>query len=479
MPRMRSPVQIGRSYFDPALICLAPLMLACLGIGLLLVVGAGQPEGFIGLVVGGGFLLLFVRQWLAIRRSRFRVTDVGTGFYIESAAGDRKVNDADVVGFASWERTSYREGRATGAKRSATLLTKAGETFDLSYRFKDEDPLEDKLARLAESVKAVTEQALAEGKSIQGDGWRYGPVGLGFEDGEGWKTIQVEDITAVEVTGRHLCVWTGADEDPVLRVPDSGVNVLFLADILRDLPRQDTTLPGLGRCLFHCELGWPLWQVIGGAILGLLLAAGGVLVIMNASEAGLYIVGGLMILGGLGLGGTAVSSGRHYLYCYENGVRVVGGSSRDDVVEFAELSWFSYSAVRRYVEGSYVGTKYELTLQPVEGNRINVGLSSTTRDVGFDEIRDRAADRLADRWCAGFEKGREQKWVGNTVLKAKGLSIPKGEFLRYAELAKLTIEEGNFKILDGEGDIILAGETSSPNFFAGVAAMNRMGARLV
>ena len=182
----------------------------------------------------------------------------------------------------------------------------------------------------------------------------------------------------------------------------------------------------------------------------------------------LVVAVGVLILGSV--------FGRDRFRCYERGLS--RRTAREFQLLYDEISEITYSATRVFVNGSYSGTKMKMTVRAPAG-KIFCAAKVQVTDDRMVELRDRVAEKIADRMLLELRAGKPVPWMSGIVLLPEGLQFRRGsmpasstEVLRYSEIGDTRVNQGTFYLFSKmEPRAVVSRPTSSTNFFPGYRAM--------
>jgi hypothetical protein len=192
-----------------------------------------------------------------------------------------------------------------------------------------------------------------------------------------------------------------------------------------------------------------------------------------------------MLLVGLGALAGAVACGVGALHthrmafrCHEYGVHQSGLTGTRQL-RYLEVASFSYAATRHFVNGSYTGTSFALSFDPVAeraGQRIAYRTQLPNSDDELDNLRDHISKVIAGRMARELNAGQPVAWTPNLRFVPEGLEFrPSGFFgrkepfvLPYHEIANFELQQGVFHVWKRGGTKSVVQEpVSQPNFFPG------------
>jgi hypothetical protein len=430
-----------------------------------------------GLVVIGSELTAFYG-----RRQRRWLEDLQTGFLITDLAGTRQYHDEDVVAVGLDDREVHRSGVLHSVQRLLRLWTVQDSTpTDLWLRVPigQVDPLATFRERILTGLLTRCEARLAKGESVEGSGWRLGTTGLNLEVGLAPERLRFEEISAVDLFDRKVCVWKVGQDRPAFTTPVDSKNALLLAMLVE--PRLKQARPevmgsqatGLGRVLF--ERG-ATWGALRGTVTAALGACAVGVILLAAAET--FVAGLWFLAGGAALWIIYFALRASRFQVHERGLyrRWLLGERQ---VRFADLESFTYQAIRQFVNGMYTGTTFTLAFQPraeAGGGKISYSANLQQADAELDLLRDRLAQIIGQRMALELKEGRSVTWTPALTIHPDALEYrPRGWFgrkppmqLPFAELQGFDLQAGVFHVWrQGKQHSVIQETIDQPNFFAG------------
>ncbi len=472
--------------------------LAALAFFLGIVLGAAvAPWGWA--IAAGGlviWLVLEVQAWQA-RRVRTWLTLHPDGIEVESTAGHRAIHDSQVSAVALETKKNLNNGEVASITRKFTLW--AGDSPDAVFmenkiKVNAEDPLTDLINRLLDRLRGRFEQDLAKGGTVSGDGWHLSRTALTLGRPPQDQQIPLGEVTAVEPSEGHMCVWQRGSDTAVARLPLSARNVYLLPGLVQPyLPEQSADVggadsaSGLGRVLF--EKRPHRTTVVGVAAAGAIMFAIGLMILavkvlpnaaagqLQTNEA-VFIASIIMTALGPILCLVGVSLAYSSFRCHERGVwqsSLLGQKT----LRYADVGSFQYSATRHYHNGVYTGTHLALHFKPIAADRgPAIKYSTTTRgdDDDLDGLRDFISRAIAARMAEQFNANQPVPWTANIEFLPEGIRYrPDGflgrkeaQLLPYSDYGGYDLQQGVFYLFaKGKPKYIASEQASADNFFPG------------
>ena len=455
------------------------------GIGLLLF--GGPPELGVVLVVLGIVLSIGVEIDAATKRWQRRwAMDLGDGVEITDRQRVRRFRDEQVASVALEIRKNFSGGVLKSRTRVFRFWVENDPTpITLTNVIPqtETDPLLALIDRMIESVSRRENDALDRGGLVVGEGWRLDRASITVGRAPREEQIPFSEVTAIEVFEGKMCLWRTGRDEAVARFPLGSRNAYLLPQLaLPRLPVQaeslgDGSTAGLGRILFERKTSKSaivlLYLGMGTAlILGLVL----LLQMKRDPTAGLFGAGLLVVALGCLLGALAL---RYSVFrCHERGVYQANvlGEKR---LRYDQVATFTYSAVKHYHNGAYVGTHLSLKFEPVPGGdakKIAYGAQVHSDDDDLDELRDFISRTLASRMFNVLKDGNPVAWTPNLTFSPEGIQyLPAGFFGRkppvfmpFDQYGGHSLDQGVFYLFQhGQPKAVTSEQVSAANFFPG------------
>jgi hypothetical protein len=470
-------------------------VLAALGA---LLATSGLGWGWWWLAAGGAILSISLEIYAAIQRSqRTWVTELDGGFEVSDRKGKRTYRDDQVSAIALESERKLSNGEVSGHKRTFSIWIE-GEmdpvVMENTIKLNHDDPLYDLINRLIASFAARMESIIEKGGAVAGEGWRLDRNSFFYGPPARQEQVPLAAITAVEPFERSMNLWQQGRDDAFCRVPLKSRNAHLLPMLIG--PRMkaseerpaETSTTGLGRILFEKKpsAAWPPLAAVAGVvaiIVGIALVAGHI--VNQPDEPVMLLVGLGLVPVGIGCLVGAVALKYMSFRCHERGVfkaSVFG----DKMLAYKDVATFTYSAVRHYHNGAYVGTHLSMKFDPVPGSgasSISYSTSVQAVDDDLDELRDTISGILAENMIQQLATNQVVPWTSNLTFHREGLQyrpagwISRGEpqMLRYEDYLNYSVDQGVFYLFKkGEQKAVTNEQTSAPNFFPGFFVLLRM-----
>ena len=466
---------------------LVGIMLGLLGLGWGWLIAAG------GLILSVGLEL-----YAAVERSqRTWVTNRDDGFEVADRKGTRSYRDEQVSAVALESERKVSNGEISGYKRTFSVWIEAEpepivmeNTVKLNYN----DPLADLINRLISSFAARMDSVVESGGAVAGEGWRLDRNSFIYGPPAQQEQVSLAAITAVEPFERSMCLWQQGRDDAFCRVPLKSRNAHLLPMLIGPRMKSpeerpaETSTTGLGRILFEKKpsAAWiPVCAIAGVVtiIVGIGLVAGHI--IQQPDEPVLLLVGLGLVPVGIGCIVGAVALKYMNFRCHERGV-YKASMLGDKMLPYKEVATFTYSAVRHYHNGAYVGTHLTMKFDPVPGSgspSISYNTTVQATDDDLDELRDTISGMLAENMIQQLATNQVVPWTSNLTFHREGIQyrpagwISRGEpqFMKYDDYGGYNLDQGVFYLyFKGQQKPITNEQTSAPNFFPGFFMLLRM-----
>ena len=425
-------------------------------------------------------------------RRRVYAEDTGAGFRWIEHAGEHTVDDAQVLTFALVHKENYSSGLLTTVtRRFLVWVLEDDETrrLEMVHKLKpgEADPLTGLIGRVRDRLVAQARRDRAEGRPVLGEGWSLGTGELTVRaKGQPEVACPVAEVAAAEIVDGHLCVWRRGVDTAVARVPIDSANAYLLERLLGEEIAKRPAEEGppaegqLGRILFErkkINLSAVTLRLIA---LGIFLCG---LVLFFADQGHaveLFVALGLILTSlGVGLGVCAPFLCRQVFRCHAYGV-FHKTLFRETTLRYTEVKTFTYSAVRHFHNGAYVGTHFKLEFEPFEGSgkqRVRYQVQLNKSDNELDNLRDQVSRMIAGRMARSFNVGEVVVWTDTLrFLPDRGIEYTPSGWLGkkepilvpFAAIRSYTLDKGWFHLWAGDAaKSTIQQEVSRPNFFPG------------
>jgi len=463
-------------------------------------------RGGAGLVLAGatllaaGVVLIVYSVAAMMRRIRQRqwVRDTGSGFILVDRAHEREFSDDQVVGMALNYKKNYVQGLLKSVRRRFLVWIASPE--DLPERLVLEttilagkpDPLDGLIRRIGNHLFELAKQELETGQTVEGEGWTWQGRELTIRERKDTKTTPRDDVAAMARVDGQLQIWRKGEDAAWAQLPEESANLYILERLLAEhLSRQP--MPGpppdgtLGRVYF--ERAPSRHAILILRLLTIALAAAsigcGLVIGLVLRDIGPSIVLMLLFLSlTAGCGVLSASLRRKVFRCHQYGVFQAGLFGKR-ALRYDEVEAFTYSAVRRFYHGAYLGSTFTLQFEPCPGkglSRIHVTFSLFNADDELDRLRDTISRLIAGRMFQRLKANEPVEWTSRLRFLPQGLEYATGWFRRrtvvvpYSTIASNKLEQGNFYLwTKGKKKAIVREQTSRRNFFPGYFLLVALG----
>ncbi len=447
---------------------------------------------------GGAVLAVGLEIYAAIERSqRTWVTDRDDGFEVKDRKGTRTWRDEQVTAIALQSERKLSNGEISGYKRTFSVWME-GEAepivMENTIKLQQHDPLAGLINRLIQGFSARMDEQVNQGGAVAGDGWRldrnyfvYGPPAQ-------QEQVPLAVITAVEPFESSMCLWQQGRDDAFTRVPLKSRNAHLLPMLIGPRMKSPEERPeessptGLGRILFEKKPSatWPPFC----AVLGVIAIVVGIGLIAHyfitrpLDNPTLLIGIGLIPVGIMCFFG-AVALKHMSFRCHERGV-YKASLLGDKMLAYKDVATFTYTAVRHYHNGAYVGTHLTMKFDPQPGSgfsQISYNTTVQAADDDLDDLRDTISGILAENMIQQLATNQIVPWTSNLTFQREGIQyrpagwISRGDakFMKYDDYGGYNIDQGVFYLyFKGQQKPITNEQTSAPNFFPGFFMLLRM-----
>jgi hypothetical protein len=449
---------------------------------------AGEP-GAAAAAAGVGVVLLLAgaaglgyrirrRRWVRLRPD---------GFVVFDRNGGLEIRDDQVLSVALRYQNHYQDGEPSAVTRRLRvwLATDAErpEPLDMVTRITvgTVDPLQGLLARLLNRLVEQARQDLRAGQSALGECWRLEHQELTIREQHEEKSCRLAEVAAVDRVGEHLNIWRQGMDRAWAEVPLASANLYvlehLLAGYLAERSAPAAPVEGLGRILFERRPSQG-WAAFFFAVAGLTAVAVALVAVFVPQVE-------VKLLVGLGAGALAVLSAliglhirRAVFRCHEHGV-YQAGLRGERSLRYEEIGSLRYTAVRQYYHGAYLGTQFQLDLQPlpeVPARRVRYGAQLQHVDQELETLRDKVARRIAERMGQRLAAGEPVPWTERLRFLPEGIERTPGSLFGrkppvvfpYADVVRHGIDNGKFALwVRGQKKPAFTEAISRRNFFPG------------
>jgi hypothetical protein len=458
--------------------------------GVVLAVVVNAILGGILVLIGGATMIGSAFSLYRRVRNRLWVEDLGDGFLLIDPEGERRIADVHVISTALISKRNYASGLLKSTTRRFVVWlgsdTDTPERVEMTnlIELNGKDPLDPLIERINTRLGDIAKNDLARGRSVLGECWVWESKELTVRDRKATQVVPLAEVSAANIVDGKICIWRSGRDDAFARVPLDSANASVFWQLLTEhvakLPQSDAPPPEgqLGRIIFERSPK-------RGSVLALVFLAGiCVLVALLFTVVGLtgqtpmILVGVGALVAAVAFGVGALHTQRMAFRCHEYGV-YQSGLMGERQLRYLEVACFSYAATRHFVNGSYTGTSFALSFEPVvekSGQRIAYRTQLPNADDELDNLRDHISKVIAGRMARELNAGQPVAWTPNLRFVPEGLEYrPSGFFgrkepfiLPYREIANFELQQGMFHVWKpGATKSVVQEPVSQPNFFPG------------
>jgi hypothetical protein len=399
------------------------------------------------------------------------------GFSLQRKSQAVTVNYRDIETLQLDEMDSYSNGISIGTLYNLRIKTanKQVEIKHLSLN-QTSDEFPNFVSRLLEALATLAEEAIAQGRSLQGDGWKLSKEGLQV-NGHKISWNQVADVDRIE---NKIMAWKDKDVYPALRVPASSKHARVLLEVLESYlkshPHEDSP-EGVGRFLFRRKADKFLFSLVSG-ISVLLMIIGIWMVITGAMLSGFLF----LFLGGA-VAAYAIYSMRHVFDFYQNGIIRRPGHN---VLFFNRCLSIQYQVNLQYVNDVYAFTRILMKIKMMpDGRSITIRTQRYGNDPELEQAKLKISKEIAERLYLKVKLGEEVEWGRSVRLTKDELHYLSNQLLRstvrttvrLSIILSYAFEEGKFHLFRfSEEQPIFTMDCDEENFYPGFMLFLRLAA---
>ncbi len=450
------------------------------------------PDGGLpGIILSGlAIFLLVVNEVQIVRQKAAQrwVLDTGSGFRWLGGPTDVEVSDSQVVAVRIKRTSKFSAGILKGTVRRFEVWTADGDKpMCMTNRIvvNGVDPLAALIVRVIEDLKQRTAAGLAEGATLEGDGWRLAAMQLLVARGRVVETLPFAEIDKVAIFDGKICLWRRGQDEPAAKISPDSKNASVLASLLSQWidhqreacggqPAATSGASGMGRLLFERRTNDGLWV---GALFAAFGAVTGTVILFDRDLMPLGVAILIAAVVSLLLG---IFFGRHCFRCYELGLTRRRG--RDEFrLRYDEITEFTYVATRMFYKGTYIGTRLGLTFRASRGT-IRYSAKVQNMDADLDQLRNQIAKRIATGMLGDLRAGRTVPWMNDVVFLPQGLQFRRSkmlglasgplEVLPYEQIRVANLNSGVFCLYSkADAKPVISRPVGSTNFFPGYFAV--------
>jgi hypothetical protein len=482
-----SPPPVSRSM---GAVYLLTIGLALSGFGVFMAVnrlpGPSMPFVALGLplIALGGFFL--ARR--AALRCGFTLHE--QGFVISRKKADSVIPFSEVREFSLTEEEWISNGEHAGILRLMDFTWADGKTRVTQFtRAKTQDAFGSVLNQLIRKLSDAAEARIEVGQALRGKGWTLGAQGLTV-DGRG--TVRLSELARVGLFENNISFWRVGEERPFFSIAEDSPNALLLRKLARrqhsNHEQPVASSPGLGEQPLAGPLGRllfqrmsPTTQAVCRAVAGLTFLTGIMAGITRADSGGLPMLGILW-----GISAMLVLGSLREFRVYERGVSQK--FFRRHTLLYSELTSFQFGAVRKYRNGTYVGTTVAMRFTPGPGGKLLTHVhTSRGNDTDLNGLRERVAKIIANHLLERLQRGEDIQWGPSALFTQQGLVIrasrlAKEQRVPYDAGVRCKIKEGNLYLFIGEEHLFIGHDTAAAlvmpcavdNFYPGLKMLEAL-----
>jgi hypothetical protein len=423
-------------------------------------------------------------------RQRQWVRDTGSGFILVDQVQEREFSDDQAVSMALSYKKNYFQGLLKSLTRRFLVWIASPEDLPERLVLKTTilagkpDPLEGLIRRIGNHLFELAKQDLETGQTVEGEGWTWQGRELTIRERKDTKITPMDDVAAMARVDGRLQIWRKGEDAAWAQLPEESANLYILERLLAEhLSRQPMPGPppdgSLGRVYFERAPSRRAILILRILIVALAAASigCGLVVGLVLRDIGPSIVLMLLFLSlAAGCGLLFASLRQKVFRCYEYGVFQAGLFGKR-ALRYDDVEAFTYSAVRRFYHGAYMGSTFTLQFEPRQGkglSRIRVTFSLFNADDELDRLRDTISRLIAGRMYRQLKANEPVEWTSRLRFLPQGLEYATGWFRRrtvvipYSDIAGNKLEQGKFYLwTKRKKKAIVREQTSRRNFFPG------------
>lgn len=237
----------------------------------------------------------------------------------------------------------------------------------------------------------------------------------------------------------------------------------------------------LGRRLFEIKSS-PILGILATTIsLGFLTAA---ITVLSPEIAFSFVFISIALF----FAGLAANTFLNKTECFEQGIISHRWYQKTKILNFSNLSSYTYKAVKHSYNGIPTGTAVDMVLFPQKdsGEKIKISKHTANGDKDMEALRDHLAEILSERMYCVLQETNVQriKWTASAELSKEGIHFLERKFFGNNGAPTMIPFDKGFEYLNGNGtfELRIPGEKNNrvildvagPNFFPGVILMERL-----
>jgi hypothetical protein len=470
------------------------------GVGLALVPNGlwfGVALAVVGLILLGIAFVLEANRvkqlmWLTLEPGKFTVTD---------NIGERHFNDDDIVSIALQMKENFSNGNHVSSTRHFRVWVVSQADRPELIEMKNTVKLgqNDAMLPFVDRVVAMLKKRAADDKlknlSILGEGWEYTSEKLILSHPQtGESETPIADIVAVMYVDDKLKLWRRGDVEAFAGLPLDAANAHLLGVLLEEELRQrveekEIPIGQLGRIVFERKGNKSLANIL--LLVGIALALFGCISLLaylnhwgkKKDEQALMMMPLIMLPASIVLFVSVYAIRKMLFRCHQFGVYKKSLMGEFQLL-YSEVDAFSYSAVKNYHKGSYIGTTVTFSFFPrAEVTRPKIVYSTSVKnmDRALDELCDTVAEMIGSRIVQDVTSGKTVTWTDNLVFEPTALRYkPSGFFSRqpeqrmnYQQVGGHDLQDGTFSLFQrGKPKAVMTESSTARNFFPGLYALD-------
>jgi hypothetical protein len=423
------------------------------------------------------------------RSKRVWITDMGSGFRIQTKRGTNEFNDDDIFSMNSEISDIYYEGRYNGQRRRF-ILRIAGEDrpITLAYRIgiNEGHPLAAFTTRVFDKYVERVKEALRAGAIVQGDRWSLSASHFTMTGRGSAQALPLDELISVANLDGYVQLWKRGVNEAFCKIPARSQHATLLLHLLEvrldsRSTQQDPT--GLGRVIFERRTPTMLirnqWMLFGVCCI---LEVG--ILVGSIKEPTLLILAGVLFLPAAVFGTVASSLARSRFRCQQYGVYRKGLFAKPKRLRYDEVDEFSYAVCRHNYHGMYIATTVQITLKPPPGSGKNlIRFSSTCQDrtdEAMEKLRNQISAAVGSKMLEQLAQGENVEWTKVAAITPAGIEyhpMSSGRrkepvLIPFEHVQRFKLQEGTFRLWrKGIDKFVVQIATMNPNFYPGFWAL--------
>ena len=464
---------------------------------------AGLLIGLVGakwgwFLAAGGAALWLCLECLAWQKRRVQtwLTLHPDGIEVEGPGGHRAIHDSQVSAVSLQTIKNFANGDYSSTTRKFSIWAEDWpEPILMENRIKLGlvDPLAGLIERLLVRLERKMAGDLAHGGTASGDNWHLSRSALTVGKAPLEEQLPLSEVVAIEEREGQMCVWRRGADLAAAKLPLSGRNVYLLPALVRPFQTESVESrvglnvgSSLGRVLFERRTSRSTVVVL--AILGIGLAAVALTLLVafaSKGDEGALVSGSIMFVAGCGVAFSALWLGAAAFRCHEHGVwkkTVLGQTS----LKYDDVGRFSYSAIRHYHNGAYIGTQVTMRFVPlpsVAAKPMKYTARIKGEDEDLDELRDAVSRRIAVGLINRIQAKEVVAWTQNLEFTQEGIRYRSQKwFLRQPPQLLAYEDYGGYEFKGavlylfarGNKKYVVSEQATAENFYPGLLVLQML-----